>query len=91
MGEIMSWKVVKPDQNICSYHSVILEKVKDLQNIREGDYETVADVLWKVSDLADDIEKAVSYALVCGEHMEGRLQDYRDAIESLGFQRIKKQ
>jgi hypothetical protein len=83
----MNWKTVIPDRSICSYHNDILDNAKKLQNMRERDYDEVRDVLSEVNSLAYDIEQWVENALVCGEKMEGRLFDYREAIENLGFKR----
>jgi hypothetical protein len=85
----MNWKTVVPTRNICDYHNDILDNAKKLQNMRERDYDEVRDVLSEVNSLAYDIEQWVEYALVCGEKMEGRMAEYRDAIENLGFKRNK--
>jgi hypothetical protein len=85
----MPWKVIVPDRSICSYHNDILDNAKKLQNLREGDYEEISDVLSEVNNLAYDIEQWVECALVCGDKMESRMFEYREAIESLGFKRNK--
>ena len=38
----------------------------------------------------DDIYRLAREALDDGQNMEDRLDEYRTAIESLGFQRVKK-
>jgi hypothetical protein len=85
----MNWKTVTPNRSICSYHNDILDNAKKLQNMRERDYDEVRDILSEVNSLAYDIEQWAEYALVCGEKMEGRMAEYRDAIENLGFTRNK--
>jgi hypothetical protein len=85
----MAWITITPDRSICSYHNDILDNAKKLQNLRERDYEEISDVLSEVSSLAYDIEQWAEYALVCGDKMEGRMAEYREAIESLGFTRNK--
>jgi hypothetical protein len=87
---MMAWKTVIPDRSICSYHNDILDNARKLQNMRERDYEEIKNVLSEVSSLAYDIEQWAENALVCGEKMEGRMAEYREAIESLGFKRIEK-
>jgi hypothetical protein len=85
----MSYKIFRPDRNICSYHQDIIDFAKKIQNFREKDYETVADLLSDVEYLASKIEELGEYALVAGQKMEDRLVEYKHGIESLGFKRIK--
>jgi len=85
----MSWKELEPNQNICNYHGIIEDKAREILNIRDDRYEEVKDLLWEVQSLADDILNAVKYAYEGGNRMEGRMRDYRDAIEALGFKRVK--
>ena len=79
----------KPDQNICTYHDYIIENANDICKIRELDYDDIHYLLLEVQRLADLIIENAEYAKVCGEKMEGRMYDYRSAIEGLGFKRDK--
>ena len=85
----MGYVTIKPDQNICSYHNDMIELARELQNIKPRHYDNIEDALDDVQTLAYKIEQAGEYALVCGQNMEDRLTEYKDAIESLGFKRIK--
>jgi hypothetical protein len=79
----------KKDVTICDFHYTIGKKAQEILSIRDNEYEDIKDLLWKVQDLADDIYSAVQVVTDMGNSMEYRMREYRNAIEGLGFQRVK--
>lgn len=77
----------KAHDQICNYHHDIKEKASEIMKIKEGSYDNIADLLWEVQSMADDIYASAAMALEAGQHMENRLKEYREAIERLGFTR----
>jgi hypothetical protein len=75
---------------LCDYHSDIYKAASEILRIRDKDYEDINDLLSKVQDLADDIYCAVEVCTEMGNKMEDRMREYREAIEGLGFQRVKR-
>lgn len=64
----------------------IVNELKDLLNLVElyGDFEERSFDIWcKVDEIGDIVEEIQDY----GDKMENRLKKYRNAIETLGFER----
>jgi hypothetical protein len=79
----------KPTKTICEYHNNIISQSKELQHMKENDFESIGDVINFVINKADDIENDAQFALQAGQNMEDRLIEYKSSIESLGFTRNK--
>lgn len=76
-------------RNLCEIHKDIEDKVKEIIAMKPNRYDNVDDFYKDVEWLADDIYTLLQEAIERGNAMEGRLQDYRYAIEGLGFKREK--
>lgn len=74
-------------RNICDIHDDIKHKANDILNINPDRFENTKDLYEEIESIATDIYSLSDDALVRGTAMETRLQDYRDAIEHLGFVR----
>lgn len=72
-------------KTICDFHNKIVKLAKELQNLSWTD--DVSEIRKYVEDNANDIQGWAEDALISGQKMEDRLKEYRDAIESLGFDR----
>ena len=76
-------------RNICDIHKEIKEYGWSIQKIKPNQYDTIEELLSEVQWIADRICDVADEALTSGNSMEGRLSEYRDTIESLGFRRSK--
>jgi hypothetical protein len=72
---------------ICTYHAHIQQALKEIDRcMHRDDPKAMSDAIeWLV--LATN---AVGHAFRAGQAMEDRLVQYRQAIESLGFVKVKK-
>jgi len=68
---------------ICHIHNIIQDKCAELVNIDDFNKD-------KVLELANDILELSFIAEDMGQRMENRLREYKESIEALGFERIKK-
>jgi hypothetical protein len=69
---------------ICGHHATIMRKCEEikyayLENLDSDD----------INQLIEDIYEEARLALIDGQKLEDRLKEYRSAIESLGFERVK--
>lgn len=70
---------------ICTYHRKILNNTKKIiKKIKE------LDASEQIVELLNEIIQSAKLATKAGKHMEGRLYEYYNAIEALGFERKKK-
>lgn len=88
-------------ENICSYHGdikLLAKKIKQLTlrkrinkngGVIEYDCES-NETIDKIHKCASEIYEIVKKAKIAGQHMENRLQVYRDGIEAMGFIRKRK-
>lgn len=76
------WKNVK-DMGLCEINDYIHEEMKDI--LEELDFLKYESQIKRLNKILDILEIAKDK----GQSMEYRLQDYREAIEGLGFKRVK--
>lgn len=76
-------------RNICDIHKEIQEYANQIMKMKESQFESIEDALYDIRWIAEQIDSAVDEALEAGQSMEDRLSDYRNAIEDLGFKRVK--
>jgi len=81
----------KEKELICSTHDRIKYLAASLYSV---EFESTAvkdlrEVFTEVRKTAREIEKLAQVARERGQAMENRLQEYRNAIEGLGFERVK--
>jgi len=72
------------DKLICTRHDAIIEfadQIKKLVGLPENDKH--------IRKLCNAIAHEARLAMQSGKDMEDRLTEYRDAIEDLGFRRVK--
>jgi hypothetical protein len=74
---------------ICDRHGKIIDWAKDIQKFKVSDYDKPENMLNDIQRLAIWIEEETYSAKESGSDMEYRLNEYYDAIKSLGFERIK--
>lgn len=70
---------------ICHIHDDIILMCSRIKNVDTYDNKTKL----KIDKLVSQIQTYTEDAKECGESMESRLQDYKFAIENLGFKREK--
>jgi indole-3-glycerol phosphate synthase len=74
---------------ICHKHDKIIKLANQIEGYRERDFDSVKDTLDTIQSLAWDIRYLAEEAKESGISMENRLQEYHNAIEGLGFQRVR--
>ena len=79
----------KNNKTICDRHTNILEIAEECVRMKFHEESAEEDFNYFINKM-DDIHRLAREALDDGQNMEDRLDEYRTAIESLGFQRIKK-
>ena len=79
----------KNNKTICDRHVNILDITEDCCRMKFSE-ESAQENFNYLIDKMDDIHRLAREALDDGQNMEDRLDEYRTAIESLGFERIKK-
>lgn len=79
----------KNNKTICDRHTNILDITEDCGRMKFSE-EYAEENFNYLIDKMDDIHKLAREALDDGQNMEDRLDEYRTAIEELGFQRVKK-
>ena len=79
----------KNNKTICDRHTNILDIAEDCCRMKFSE-EYARESFNYLIDKMDDIHRLAREALDDGQNMEDRLDEYRTAIESLGFERVKK-
>lgn len=74
---------------ICGVCDYILSIINDLSHIKINEYEDLPELEKEVRFWADDIYEAVEKIRKQSKKIENRLEEYRDAIEQLGFVKNK--
>lgn len=74
---------------ICTVHDKIIKLANTIEHFNVRDFDTVEDALDEIQSIAWDIRDEAETAKEMGQNMEDRLREYYDAIESLGFTRVK--
>jgi hypothetical protein len=80
-------------ENICSYHEYIKErsrKIKKLDTTKITTLEEALKIIDQTKQYAAEIYEYGKKAKTAGQHMENRMRENREAIESLGYVRKKK-
>lgn len=77
------------NKTICQVHDEIMKIALDITHLNPKNYETAQDLYEQAEAMADDIYSLADDAAMMGTKMENRLQEYREAIEGLGFEKIK--
>ena len=79
----------KNNKTICDRHTNILNIAEECCRMKFSE-ESAQESFNYLIDKMDDIHRLAREALDDGQNMEDRLDEYRSAIEALGFERIKK-
>lgn len=82
-------KIDPPHKNICDFHAEIIDLATGMIKITWSSYSDMRSLEIDIMNFVDEIVKNAEWAMVAGQKMEDRLSLYRDAIESLGFERKK--
>ena len=94
VSALVEWKrdfimINKNNKTICDRHTNILNIAEDCCRMKFSE-ESAQESFNYLIDKMDDIYRLTREALDDGQNMEDRLDEYRTAIESLGFERVKK-
>ena len=78
----MEDKKTKFYATLCNNHNQIIHNLQEIKKLTK-------DV--QIREILNDTLDFSRYCKKLGQHMENRLKSYRNAIEDLGFQRVRKE